>query len=187
MAINFSIFKHSNYTFEGKRDSEIVEIFLYSHWIVITLKAIFYAFLALLPLIPFLIFSTQILLYDLLGIALFFLIAYYMILWSMFFYEVMIYLLDTWIVTNERILDIEQKGFFYRTVSELDLSRVQDISVKTSGLIQTIFDYGDIEIQSAGALNKFKFSQVGHPNIIKDRIMKLVIEAKKVGGESGVH
>jgi len=91
----------------------------------------------------------------------------------------MIYLLDTWIVTGERILDINQKNFFFRTVAELDLSKVQDISIKTSGLIQTIFDFGDIEIQSAGATNKFRFNQVGHPNMIKDRIMKLVTEAKK--------
>lgn len=92
----------------------------------------------------------------------------------------MLYLLDTWIVTNERILDVNQKSFFFRTVSELNLSKVQDISVKTSGLIQTIFDFGDVEIETAGAaLDKFRFRQVAHPNMVKDRIMKLVSEARK--------
>lgn len=176
---NLSVFTHSNYTFEGKRPEEEVEIFLYSHWIIPALKSVFYFLLALVPLIPMIVFSRDIIAYDVVGLCLFVLFAYYMIIWSLYFYEIMLYLLDTWIVTNERILDINQKNFFYRTVAELELSKVQDISVKTSGLIQTIFDFGDLEIQSAGATNKFRFSQVGHPNMIKDKIMKLVMQAKK--------
>lgn len=40
MNLNLSIFTRSKYTFEGKRDAEEVEIFLYSHWIIIALKTI---------------------------------------------------------------------------------------------------------------------------------------------------
>lgn len=181
MNFDLSIFTRSKYTFEGKRDTEEVEIFLYSHWIIIVLKTISYFLLGIVPLVPLLVFAQPLMAAGYAAYAVFALIAYYMILWSLYFYEVMLYLLDTWIVTGERILDIQQKSFFFRTVSELDLSKVQDISVKTSGLIQTIFDFGDIEIQSAGAQNKFRFRQVGHPNMIKDRIMKLVSEAKESG------
>jgi len=102
-----------------------------------------------------------------------------MIIWSMLFFETMIYLLDTWTVTTERIIDIDQRGFFIRKLSEIDLNRVQDISVKTTGFLGTILDYGDIEIQSAGTVNKFHFRQVAHPQLVKDKIMKLVIQAKK--------
>ena len=183
MAFNFSIFKHSNYTFEGKRQDEEVEIFLYGHWIIITLKTIFYALLAFVPVVPLLIFSSSLLSNGILDIALFFLVAYWMIIWSLYFYEVMIYLLDTWIVTDQRILDIVQKSFFYRNVAELDITKVQDITVVTRGIIQTAFDFGDVEIESAGAaLNKFRFRQVAHPNLVKDRIMKLVNDAKHRNG-----
>lgn len=186
MPLNFSIFASTNYTFEGKREHEEVEIFLYSHWIIIVLKTVFYILLGIVPVAPILIFSQVLLERGMAGFAVFFLVAYYMILWSMYFYEVMIYLLDTWIVTNERVLDIIQKSFFFRTVSELDLTRVQDISVRTSGFIQTVFDFGDVEIQSAGAMNKFRFRQVAHPNMVKDRIAKLVNEAKKRSGDQGI-
>jgi membrane protein YdbS with pleckstrin-like domain len=179
MAFNFSFFTQSKYTFEGKRDDEDVEIFLYSHWIIMVIKTFSYFVMSAVPLGAVLLFSSELNERGFLGGAILLLIAFYMIIWSMYFYEVMIYLLDTWIVTNQRILDIIQKGFFYRTVSELDLTKVQDISVRTSGLIQTVFDFGDVEIQSAGALNKFKFSQVARPQIVKDRIMRLVSEAKK--------
>lgn len=177
MPFNFSLLTQSKYTFEGKRENETVEIFLYSHWIVIALKTVFYALVGLIPLGPLLIFSQIIIDKKLLGVALVFLVAYYLVLWSAYFYEIMIYLLDTWIVTNERVVDIVQKRFFYRTTAELDLTRVQDIAVRTNGLIQTFFDFGDVEIQSAGATNKFLFKQVPHPNVIKDQIMKLAAEA----------
>jgi len=186
MALNFSFFTQSKYTFEGIRPDEEVEIFLYSHWITVVIKTLVYTILAAVPLLALIILHEEVVSRGFFGIAFLFLIAYYMILWAMYFYEIMIYLLDTWIVTDQRILDITQKGFFYRTVSELDLTKVQDISVRTKGLIQTIFDFGDVEIQSAGATNKFMFTQVAHPNIIKDRIMKLAAEARKHSEERGM-
>lgn len=179
MAFNFSFFTQSKYTFEGKRDDEDVEMFLYSHWIIMVIKTLSYFVMTAVPIIAVFFYSIELKEKNLLGGAILLIIAYGMIIWSMYFYEVMIYLLDTWIVTNQRVIDIIQKGFFYRTVAELDLTKVQDISVRTSGIIQTIFDFGDVEIQSAGALNKFKFSQVAKPQIVKDKIMKLVSEAKK--------
>jgi membrane protein YdbS with pleckstrin-like domain len=183
MPFKLSVFTHTNYTFEGKREKEEVEIFLYSHWIIIAVKVFSYLLLAVAPLIPFLIFLQYLLINGLAGIAFFAIVSYYMIVWSLLFYDMMNYLLDNWIVTDERIIDIVQHGFFNRTVAELDLVKVQDISVKMTGLIQTIFDYGDVDIQTAGATNKFKFKQIPHPNMVKDRIMKLVDEAKKKRGE----
>lgn len=83
------------------------------------------------------------------------------------------YLLDIWIVTDHRIIDSEQHGFFKRTVAELSLSKIQDISVEISGLIPTFLDYGNLEIQTAGTENKFMFKQIPHPNEVKDIIMNL--------------
>ena len=117
MAFNFSFFTQSKYTFEGKRDDEDVEIFLYSHWITMVIKTLTYFIMTAVPIIAVIFYNNELTERNLLGGAILFLIAYCMIIWSMYFYEVMIYLLDTWIVTNQRIIDIIQKGFFYRTVS----------------------------------------------------------------------
>jgi len=184
MAIKLSVFTQSHYSFEGIRANEKVDIFLYSHWLIPLLKLVYYVLLSVVPLIPILFFAREIVEYEIISLVLFTLIGYYMFLWSLMFYELMIYLLDTWIVTNERILDINQTSFFIRTTAELDLSRVQDISVRTSGFIQTIFDFGDVEVQSAGAVNKFLFRQIAHPQMVKDKIMKLVTEAKKNAPEN---
>ena len=83
------------------------------------------------------------------------------------------YTLDVWIVTNHRIVDSTQNGFFNRTVSELHLARIQDISVQTKGVIQTFFKFGDLQVQTAGTEERFNFSQIPNPGQVKDEIMKL--------------
>lgn len=84
------------------------------------------------------------------------------------------YILDVWIVTNQRIIDSTQRGFFNRVVSELHVSRIQDVSVSTSGLIQTMFKFGDLQVQTAGTEEKFKFIQIPNPEDVKDEIAKLI-------------
>ena len=90
-----------------------------------------------------------------------------MLWWMGLFYALTMYLLDTWIITDHRILDNEQHGFFSRTLSEMNLSKIQDMSVRISGLIPTFLDYGDLEIQTAGTEPKFIFKQIPHPNQVR--------------------
>lgn len=88
------------------------------------------------------------------------------------------YLLDSWIVSSKRIINNTQQGFFNRTISETQLLRVQDVSVKISGMIPTVLHFGDVEIQTAGTTEKFVFEQIPNPEQVKDEIMNLVTVAK---------
>ena len=97
---------------------------------------------------------------------------FYLSWWFGVFYAVTMYLLDIWMVTDHRVIDSEQHGFFRRTVAELHLSKIQDISVEIRGIIPTFLDYGDLEIQTAGTSEKFFFKQIPHPNEVKDIIME---------------
>lgn len=176
--LSFNFLTQTSYTFDGQKDDENVQIFLRRHWIIIILRLVGLAFFILFPIIPLLALSGVITTYHLESIALFILILFYIILWSIAFFHITMYLLDTWIVTEDRILDMTQHGFFARTVSEMSLSKVQDISVKVEGLLPTIFSYGNIEIQSAGTVDKFICFQVPHPNQVKEDIMALVRKAR---------
>ena len=44
--------------------------------------------------------------------------------------------------------------------------------MEVRGLIPTFLDYGNLEIQTAGAEAKFMFEQIPHPNKVKDIIMR---------------
>lgn len=104
----------------------------------------------------------------LLGMSAFFLFA-----WLFLFQAFLDYYLDTWIVTTRRILNIEQTGLFGRTVSELRLYRIQDVTAVVNGMGATFFNYGNVEIQTAAEHTHFLFEQVGAPNNIAKVILEL--------------
>lgn len=84
------------------------------------------------------------------------------------------YYLDVWVVTNERIIDIQLKGLFARTTSEARLYRVQDVTAQMKGIGATIFDYGTVSVQTAGATGRFIFEQMPDPDTVVREISKLV-------------
>ena len=99
--------------------------------------------------------------------------AFFLFAWLFLFQNFMDYYLDVWIVTTKRVLNIEQTGLFARTVSELRLYRVQDVTSTVKGVAETLLDYGDVEIQTAGEKTRFIFEQIPHPNRISKSILEL--------------
>lgn len=98
---------------------------------------------------------------------------FFLFAWLFLFQYFMDYYLDTWIVTSRRIINIEQSGLFHRTMSELRLYRVQDVTASINGLWATIFNYGEVEVQTAGEKLRFTFEQVRHPNDVSKAILEL--------------
>ena len=83
------------------------------------------------------------------------------------------YYLDAYIVTNQRILTIDQIDFFHRKVSEADIGNVQDIEVVAKGFFSNILHFGDVRIQTAGADQKtLFFDNIPYPYKAKDIILK---------------
>jgi hypothetical protein len=61
------------------------------------------------------------------------------------------YYLDLWVITDRRIIVIDQIGFFNRKVSNFRLERLQDIKVSINGIIATLLNYGTVRAQTASA------------------------------------
>ncbi len=97
----------------------------------------------------------------------------YLVTWLYSFFVWVDYFLDIWIITSARVINVEQKGFFARSTSELDYTHIQDVESEIQGIIQTIFNYGDVYVQTAGSQGKFMFRHVGRPEKIKTLIMHL--------------
>jgi uncharacterized membrane protein YdbT with pleckstrin-like domain len=111
--------------------------------------------------------------------------GYGLFIWLFLFFSFIDYYLDIWIITDERIIDVRQEGFFSRTVSELNLFQVQDVTSELEGLFQFIFKFGDVHVQTAAEVERFVFSQVPNPEEIRDIIIKLTEQSKKRHGEHG--
>lgn len=100
--------------------------------------------------------------------------AYGLAVWLFYFNSLIDYYLDVWIVTNERIINIEQKGLFARTIAELKLYRVQDVKAEVKGILHTLLEYGEITVQTAGEEAHFVFKQVPDPYKVSRQILELV-------------
>ena len=97
-----------------------------------------------------------------------------LVIWIYCFMIWIDYYFDVWIITSERIINVEQKGMFTRKVSELRYSRIQDVTTEVMGFLPTILNYGDVKIQTAAEEDEFLFRTVSDPYGIKDIIMNLI-------------
>ena len=82
----------------------------------------------------------------------------------------LVWYFNVYIVTNKRVIDIDVRGFLHRNISETPLSNVQDVTFQSSGIGATLFNYGDVFIQTAGANPEFEFRLVGEPDMVHDII-----------------
>lgn len=89
------------------------------------------------------------------------------------FVVIVVYYLNIHIVSEERILDIDQTGLLNHKISELNIESLQDVSARTVGLFGNIFDYGTVYIQTAGATERFQFENVPHPAMISKLILEV--------------
>lgn len=182
--------KYSNFNFKGRRDNEEIIILVRRHWLTL-----------IFSLLPMLLFLIGIIFLHFLGNQLdnFFQITIdsafrgviesflFMIFWLILFIIWIDYYLDVWIVTNQRIVNIEQLGLFRRRVSEMEHNKIQDVTSKVRGVFPTLFKYGYVYIQTAGTTERFVFKQVPKPVKIRNIIMQLQKRAiKEQKREEGV-
>jgi hypothetical protein len=73
------------------------------------------------------------------------------------------YYLDLWIVTDRRIILVDQIHFFSRNVSVFRLERMQDIEYTIKGIIPTLLNFGSLKAQTAGA-HESNFNSTGLPD-----------------------
>lgn len=98
------------------------------------------------------------------------LIGWFFVIWNIAFIIWTNHFLDVLIITNLHVIDIEQVGLWHREVSTLQLARIQDISSRTQGIIQSILHYGELEIQSAGSFTNFIVKNIQKPDLIRQKI-----------------
>jgi hypothetical protein len=105
--------------------------------------------------------------------------TYYLAL-GLFLYSFFVeFYLDSWILTNDRLIDIRQISLFARTVAEVDLYQIQDVSSEIRGFFPTVFNYGNIYLQTAGPVPKFIIYNVHAPDKLRQEIIELASEDKK--------
>lgn len=184
---NLILFKRMLFTnklLPSSLPGEHVIMQLRRHWFSFARIALIYILLLIAPLVAwYAINAFEFSLRDILFngglvevIVRLFLSLYYLGVWVFFFQAWLDYYLDVWVITNERVLSLEQRGIFNRLVSELRLSRIQDVSSQVKGVWETFLHFGDVKVQTAGEEAHFVFYEVPDPYYVAERLMRLVDE-----------
>jgi len=104
----------------------------------------------------------------------------YLLSITLFFFSYFIdFYLDIFFVTNDRLVDMNQSNLFARTVSEVDLYRIQDITSEVEGFVQQVFNYGTLFIQTAGTEPKFVVYNVPNPHGLRQKLLDLADADRK--------
>lgn len=174
--------KFFRYHFDGQKPQEKILLVLHRHWFDI-LSQFFVLFLMLILLLGSFFALPSIFpgLLDGQGQTVFLFVEniFFMFLWILSFLIWVDYYFDVWIVTDCRIVNIEQKGLFSRVVSELQLENIQDITTDVKGVIATFLNYGNLYVQTAAEMERFVFRNIPDPYSVKDMVMNLQKNAEK--------
>jgi uncharacterized membrane protein YdbT with pleckstrin-like domain len=164
--------------FEGQRPGEKVLFVFRRH--IIAMRKGFWLLLAPLAItaIPPLIWQNNLELFWLpvgglvLGLLLFF---YHYVMWYFTIY----------LVTNQRIRQVTQKGIFGKDVVELRLSKIQNISYNIPGFTGEILGFGTIVIQTF--VGDLVIRNVEHPDKTYNKLQNAVANAVERQEEQGDH
>lgn len=89
------------------------------------------------------------------------------------------YYLDLWIVTDRRIISVDQAGLFRRTVTTLNLDDIQEITVHTNGPVQALLQFGSIEIETSGPDDEPDMEGIPNPEYMRQVILDQIHAARK--------
>jgi uncharacterized membrane protein YdbT with pleckstrin-like domain len=172
MANNFT-----QYHFDGQKKDENIFLVLHRHWFDIFSQfvIIFFMLAIFLGSFIFSFFFFDFFLNDpeMENVLDFIRSLLLIFTWITFFLILIDYYFDIWIVTDKRIVNIEQKGMFSRVVSELKLENIQDITTDVKGIIPTFLNYGNLHVQTAAEKERFNFRSIPNPYKVKNLIMNL--------------
>ncbi|MBI4415096.1 MAG: PH domain-containing protein [Candidatus Kerfeldbacteria bacterium] len=86
-------------------------------------------------------------------------------------------------ITTERLIDVDQRGFFSHVVSETTYDKIQDVSYARTGVWQTVTGIGTVFIQTAGGGANLEAKDVRNPASVHALIMNVQRERAELPSE----
>lgn len=167
-------------SFQTQKHGESIILFLRSHlitnitWVLISFALLF------LPILIIALFKDISLSFipseNITRFAIIFTIFYYLMVFSYAFLSFLNWFYNIFLVTTERIVDIDYSDIVVHNIAITNLGHVEDVNYTQSGFIPTIINFGNLFVQTAGTERNFEALSVPKPreatHIIGDLIEK---------------
>lgn len=104
-------------------------------------------------------------------------IFWYLFVFGFAFANYVNWFFNVYIITNKKLVDMDFVGLLYKNISETPLANVEDVTSNISGVFGTVFNIGDVRIQTAAEEKEFDFELVGNPSKVRDIISDLLLSS----------
>lgn len=169
-------FRPDNVTFATQDQGEKVVLLLRRHpitnigWIALATLLVFApAVLVNFPLLSFLPSNFQ----FVAGLMWYLLVVAYIL------ESALAWFFNVYIVTDERVVDVDFTNLIHREITEAKVDNIQDTHHAVGGVLRTIFNYGDVFIQTAGTSQNIEFEAVPNPAAVSKVIQELRLEEEQ--------
>lgn len=166
------VIKPKSFSFSEQDNEEEIILVMRQHWftnvgwiltaLLMSLAPVFLPFVPILGSFP----------PDYQFVAILF---YYLIIFAYSFEKFLAWYFNTYIVTDERVVDIDFVNLLNKKFSDAKISMIQDVTSKVSGFSQTLFNYGTILIQTASEVNELIFEKVPNP----EKVIKVLQQLRQ--------
>ena len=168
--------KPKNVHFDVQDTEEKILLLLRRHfvtnipWIVSVVIALFAPILA--TFIPaFLLLPVR---YQLVGS-----LVWYLVVFGFSLEQFLSWYFHVYIVTDERIIDYDFYSILHKRVSKAKIDRIEDVTYQMGGVLQSMFHYGDVFVQTAGEQRELDFESVPRPELVGKLLNELLIEEEQ--------
>lgn len=138
------------------QDHETVLLRCRRHAIYLYPRLVAIALVAIAPVVVLLLVTTHVAALAASAVWLLFWVANAYLLWFR-------YRNDMWIVTNQRVVDSVKRHWFHHRMASTDLVDVEDIAIHRAGVLQTVLNFGNVQLQTAGVQANFVLTGIPDP------------------------
>lgn len=106
-------------------------------------------------------------------------LGWYMLLSGYIIESFLTWYFNVYIITDERIIDVDFLSLIYQNVSSAKIDNIEDVTATKGGAIRSILDFGTVTIQTAAEKREFEFEDVPHPSQVTKLINELMLEEER--------
>lgn len=153
-------------SFQTQKPGESIILFLRAHlitnisWIAMSLIAMVIPIIVLVLLQNFGEFLSN---PAISRFILVYVLFYYLLVFSYIFISFLVWFYNVFIVTTERVVDIDYSDIVVHNIAITNLNNVEDANYTQSGFIPTLFNYGHLYAQTAGNEKNFEALSIPKP------------------------
>ena len=105
--------------------------------------------------------------------------GWYLILLGFIFESFLKWFYNVYLITDERIIDIDFYSLTYRNISAAKIDNIEDTTASTAGFLSALLDFGTVTVQTAAEKREFEFDGVPHPAEVTTLINELILEEER--------